>query len=718
MQRTKQISANAVFALNVLLLFLLLFEGQLAVPRWLMPAGRLHPLLLHLPIGLLLLAGLLPLLKKEVDARPLYAIQSFVLHLAALTAVLTALMGLFLAQEDGYQSALVDQHKWTGAGVSLLSYGLLLLHRHYPARERLFHGALLANIVLLIIAGHLGATLTHGEDFVLAPLRDEAPAITENTPVYVAAVQPILEGKCYSCHNERKSKGELVMTDPEKLRQGGENGPPWIAGNAEESLLIQRLRLPLADEAHMPPEGKPQLSEAEIELLHAWIDAGADLEQPLKDLDPAAPLFTLVDRAVAGRIAKAEAGPQYAFDPAPASTLESLNGPFRTVRPLALRSPALHAEIFVRRSYEPRLLEELTAVREQLTSLNLTNLPVSDEELRVIAQFPNLEKLILNGTDISGATLPALQSCERLRSLALANTAVTADIAAALPQLPALEEVYVWNTGIDEEALAVLREQFPDITFHGGYRPDDEELLPLPAPRLKNESPVLAPGEKVILENKFPGADIRYTTDGNEPDSLASPVYEAPIAVKGLTTVKARTYREGWLTSETAEFLFFQAGLPPDTARLRYPPDPKYPGAGGAGLYDGRKGKADNFLGNFWLGYRDTPFEALVDMGEQPPRVEQVVVSYLRNIFSYIVPPASVEVWGGDDPRRMERLARLAPEQPAGYMPNLVTAVVLDLPPSNCRYYKVTATPVARLPQWHRGAGDKGWVFVDELFFY
>jgi len=718
MQRTKQISANAVFALNVLLLFVLLFEGQLAVPRWLMPAGRLHPLLLHLPIGLLLLTALFPFLKKEVDSKALFDIQSFVLHLAALTAALTALMGLFLAQEEGYASALVDQHKWTGAGVSLLSYGLLLLHRRGAAREPLFNGALLANIVLLIIAGHLGATLTHGEDFVLAPLRDDAPAVTENTPVYVAAVQPILENKCYSCHNERKSKGELVMSIPEKLLQGGKNGPVWRAGNAEESLLMQRLRLPQDDEQHMPPEGKPQLSETEIELLHAWIDAGADMEQPLKDLDPAASLFPLVDAAVADRVAKANIAPRYAFDAAPAATVEQLNGPFRTVRAIALQSPALHAEIFVRQFYEPRLLEELTAVREQLISLNLTNLPVTDENLELIARFPNLERLILNGTDISGATLQSLRSCKQLRSLAMANTDLTGDIAEALEQLPALEEVFIWNTGITDEALSALQERFPAIAFEGGYRSDEAELLPLPAPRLRNENAVLADGEAVVLENKFPGAVIHYTTDGSTPDSLTSPVYEAPIPVKGLTTIKAKTYRKGWLTSEPAEFLFFEEGFSPDTTMLRYPPDPKYPGQGAASLFDGQKGKASNFLGNFWLGYREKPFEALVDMGQQPPRVERVVVSYLRNVFSYIVPPASVEVWGGDDPDAMRRLARLTPEQPPQYLPNLVTAVIVELPPAEHRYYRVVASPVSRMPKWHRGAGDKGWVFVDELFFY
>lgn len=31
------------------------------------------------------------------------------------------------------------------------------------------------------------------------------------------------------------------------------------------------------------------------------------------------------------------------------------------------------------------------------------------------------------------------------------------------------------------------------------------------------------------------------------------------------------------------------------------------------------------------------------------------------------------------------------------------------------RYLKLIANPVAKLPAWHRGKGDKGWFFVDEV---
>jgi uncharacterized membrane protein len=473
MEKIKRINRNLVFALQVLLLFLLVFEGQWEAPRWLQAGGRLHPLLLHLPIGLLLLLGVLPLLRKEVEAEALHRMSSLVLHLGALSAALTALAGLWLAQEAGYSSDLVTRHKWLGAGVSFGTYLLLLWHEQRPQQQRLFYGALLLNLGLLTVAGHLGASLTHGEDFVLAPLRDKAadPVISDSSTVFEAAIRPVLEAKCFACHNERKTKGGLLMSTEGGLLAGGEHGAIWVPGDLANSHLVQRINLPLEEEEHMPPEGKAQLTSAEISLLEAWIAAGADRTQTLSELPPETELATLVEQQLGE--GKAETI-SYAFASADPELIRELNTPFRTLRPVAMGSPALQAEIFVRNYYEPRFLKALEAVKAQLVSLNLTNLPITDADLKLIGQFAQLEKLILNGTDITGETLGELASCQNLRSLALSNTAVAPEALQALQALPELEALYLWNTAVDSVALAELQRQLAGVNFYTGYVPEAE----------------------------------------------------------------------------------------------------------------------------------------------------------------------------------------------------------------------------------------------------
>lgn len=721
MTTTKNIIAQLTFALQILLLFALLFESYLDLPKLLQPLGRMHPLVLHLPIGMLLLLALFPLLKKEVSQTGYLTIQSFSIHVIAFFSVVAAIMGLFLSQEAGYESELVEQHKWTGALFSFLTYGLLLWHNRFAARQTTFNVLTVSSAVLLMVTGHLGGSITHGEDFVLAPIKPkEKIVITDETPVFQAAIQPTLEAKCYACHKPTKSKGELIMTSVDALLKGGEHGPIWIAGNADSSQMIQRANLPLEDELHMPPKGKPQLTSTEIELLYQWVQNGADLELTIGEVKSNDTLYTFVERVLEERNVGALADEkEYDFDFADEATIASLNTPFCSVAPLAYGEPALRADIFVRATYQPASLEALSAIKEQLVALNLTNLPIKDEDLSFIAQFSRLEKLTLNNTDITGATLKELKECQNLKQLAISGTQVTPAALETLKDFPALEQVYAWNTSISKAEADGLVEDV-NWTIETGFVPDEDEKLKLSVPVLKNKTTLLEEGEQVVLQTKFPGAIIRYTTDNTEPDSLNSPIYESPIPVNGLTTIKAKTFHESWLGSDEVAFTFFPKGLQPDTAILITPPNDKYKGNGAMGLIDKEKGEPTNFSNKAWLGYQDNYLKALIDFGEEPPVVNEVVGSFAQNLGPEIFPPTKVTVWGGNSVNNMVRLSTKSPEIPKDYTANRLVGVVLPLSATQYRYYRIEIEPIQQIPRWHQlyRKGRKGWVFVDEIFFY
>ena len=149
-------------------------------------------------------------------------------------------------------------------------------------KQSIFFGLGVLSCITLVIAGHTGSVLTHGDNFLLAPISKPEEILTvENASVYKFAVEPIFERKCFSCHNESKAKGGLVMTSMEKFKAGGENGKPWIEGNPIESRMIKAFYLPLSHDEHMPPDGKPQLTKHEIATLKAWIKSGADFEKKL-----------------------------------------------------------------------------------------------------------------------------------------------------------------------------------------------------------------------------------------------------------------------------------------------------------------------------------------------------------------------------------------------------------------------------------------------------
>jgi hypothetical protein len=106
--------------------------------------------------------------------------------------------------------------------------------------------------------------------FALVLLR---PVAAAEPPQFNAHVRPILKAYCFECHGEsEKPKGALDVRLRRLLAAGGDNGPAFVEGKPEESLLLERVI-----SGDMPP-GKKKLSAAEIAVLKEWIAAGAKVE--------------------------------------------------------------------------------------------------------------------------------------------------------------------------------------------------------------------------------------------------------------------------------------------------------------------------------------------------------------------------------------------------------------------------------------------------------
>ena len=177
--------------------------------------------------------------------------------------------------------------------------------------------------------------------------------------------------------------------------------------------------------------------------------------------------------------------------------------------------------------------------------------------------------------------------------------------------------------------------------------------------------------------------------------------------------MKTKAFKPGWISSDIAERYFFKSSYQPDSVVLITPADPKYSKGGGKLLNDLDKGSMGAGDGK-WLGYRNNRMEAMLYFSNAVP-VKSVTLSTLKNIGGYIFPPTSVEVWGGDDLKNLKLLGRIQPEQPSKDGPAGIIPYDINFKEVSVKYLKVIAVPVPKLPKWHGGKGDKGWVFVDEV---
>ncbi|PQO25608.1 hypothetical protein C5Y96_22560 [Blastopirellula marina] len=91
---------------------------------------------------------------------------------------------------------------------------------------------------------------------------------------YFKDIQPLLENRCYDCHQGVKAAGGLRMDDHASMLLGGDTeGAALVQGQADDSPLISRITSQDKD-VKMPPKGDP-LSHNEVALLKRWINDGA-----------------------------------------------------------------------------------------------------------------------------------------------------------------------------------------------------------------------------------------------------------------------------------------------------------------------------------------------------------------------------------------------------------------------------------------------------------
>lgn len=476
---------------------------------WVLFLGHFHPLIVHLPIGFLLIAGLLELdrITRRNSVSP-HTI-TLILFWSAVSATMACVFGYMLSLAGGYDTETLNSHMWQGIGVAVFAWVAWSvksenLGRIVPFASLLYLPTLGVTLLLLLLAGHLGGNLTHGSDYLtqyapgpirtLTGLSSKLPDIkfepitdVNQAKVYQQIVNPILHTRCVQCHNANKSKAGLRLDSPDKIKQGSEDGPVLVAGNSKNSDLVKVCLLPEEDDHHMPPKGKPQLTESQIALLTWWIDQGATFDKKVSDLrvnDAIRPVL-----ASLGGNGPVEGGGQNvaARGPAPESPVLTMKLPAADpkvieevkktgllVLPLSKEQNQLEVSAVNARTFNDAQAATLPKLSNQIVWLKLGDTEISDATLAQVAKLKNLQKLHLEQTKVTDAGLKQLKGLTNLEYLNLYGTAITDAGLAELQNLKHLKTVYLWQTKVTEQGIADLKKAMPNLDIVGGL---DEKAI-------------------------------------------------------------------------------------------------------------------------------------------------------------------------------------------------------------------------------------------------
>jgi uncharacterized membrane protein len=249
--------------------------------------GRFHVLALHIPIGIIIAIFVLELMARKPKYRHLEAASPFLWNTAAVSAILTVILGYMHFAEGGFDSASGVQHRTfgTAVGVIIALIAVLRSSRFAPSYAPVFLPAATLALLLVSITGHYGGNLTHGSTYLVEyapqPIRSLMGLAARRPPVenyadadpFLDLVGPIFDARCATCHNDEKRQGELTLTSFEGLMEGGETGSVVVSGRPEFSELYNRITLPQDDESFMPAEGKTPLTDAQTRIIDWWIAA-------------------------------------------------------------------------------------------------------------------------------------------------------------------------------------------------------------------------------------------------------------------------------------------------------------------------------------------------------------------------------------------------------------------------------------------------------------
>ena len=424
--------------------------------------GRFHPLFVHLPIGFIVLAIVLEgweSFQKKAKPNTLIPIAWFIGGLAAMIA---ALCGWFLGETGLYEEDRIFLHRWLGIALVPLAFIGWWIKRkpgNFPKPMQLGFNILL--LVLLLIEGHKGGNLTHGDTYLtefapkpiqrfLAPKKDTVFNLRSNNPdsvnVYEDLIRPILEAKCISCHGNEVKRGALNMAHPDSLFLGGDGGEVITAGNLEESELFRRITLPQKNIKFMPPTAYV-LTYDEIKTIEWWIEQGASFESTLSELEVTKNIKPVLLRSYGVNTTARPWYEKVQLAHLDSTQISLLAQEGFSVKTLGANNPLLDVG-YSGKNLTEKMLAALEPAKKHITWLSLTASNVEDEWLSTLSGFSNLTRLELDNTNITDKGIAHLKELAHLETLNLYASQVTDDCLPLLQELPELKRVYLSRTKV------------------------------------------------------------------------------------------------------------------------------------------------------------------------------------------------------------------------------------------------------------------------------
>ncbi len=268
------------------------------------------------------------------------------------------------------------------------------------------------------------------------------------------------------------------------------------------------------------------------------------------------------------------------------------------------------------------------------------------------------------------------------------------------------EEVY--NGGVLEFTMtdkadsewATQPENCPEVHIYG-----DPIVI---VPTINANSDTFFDSLEIKMNHPYKDVEIYYTMDSCDPRENGQR-YEKPLIIKENTMVRAAAKNgSSWSQVIDAQYYLIDASR---SVKVENMYNEQYSAGGLKALIDHIRG-TNNFRTGAWQGYYGVDLIATVDLGTSK-RINRLAGSFLQEAYSWIWMPRQVEFFVSNDGKNFRSVGKVKNE-----IDDEEDNVIQEMevrPRTNARYVKMVAKSMGTCPDWHVGAGQKAWIFCDEL---
>lgn len=217
----------------------------------------------------------------------------------------------------------------------------------------------------------------------------------------------------------------------------------------------------------------------------------------------------------------------------------------------------------------------------------------------------------------------------------------------------------------------------------------------------------------ITLACELSGVEIRYTTDGTEPNAQSA-LYKEPLVLNQTATLKAVTVINGNPAGKvlTQSFNMNKATFKP--VKYLNPCDKNFPGWGKYTLVNGICGTLD-FVDGEWQGWQGLNAELIIDL-QQLTEIKTISASALQNqIWPFIFLPKKVEFFVSDDGYTFRKVGEAINDIDPLSVPIQRKVFTASFNPVSASFIKVVVENLGKRPKGHLNEGEPASLFIDEI---